>query len=83
MQKGSRLSHNSPSLTRSYSETSERFHDRGSSVDVDKYNLEGADLKTRFPNVDEAKLLRKIDIRVVPVLCIMYLLAFLDRYVLV
>ena len=57
--------------------------DQRESVSLDKYNLEGADLKTRFPNVDEAKLLRKIDIRVVPVLCIMYLLAFLDRYVLV
>ena len=45
----------------------------------DKYNLEGGDLRARFPNVDEAKVIRKIDIRVVPVLCIMYLLAFLDR----
>ena len=62
-------------------ETSERFQERGSSVDVGKYNLEGVDLKTRFPNVNEAKLLRKIDMRVVPVLCIMYLLAFLDRCV--
>ena len=31
--------------------------------------------------VDERKLLRKIDLRLVPVLCILYLLAFLDRYV--
>ena len=45
----------------------------------DKYNLEGGDLRARFPNVDEAKVIRKIDIRAVPVLCIMYLLAFLDR----
>ncbi|KAI0959406.1 hypothetical protein AcW1_004236 [Taiwanofungus camphoratus] len=37
------------------------------------------DYRTRFPNIDEAKVLRKIDIRVVPVLCILYLLAFLDR----
>ncbi|KAF7795872.1 hypothetical protein EIP86_007039 [Pleurotus ostreatoroseus] len=29
--------------------------------------------------VDERKLLRKIDLRLVPVLCILYLLAFLDR----
>ncbi|KAF9644846.1 MFS general substrate transporter [Thelephora ganbajun] len=35
--------------------------------------------KEIFPNVDEDKVLRKIDIRVVPVLCLLYLLAFLDR----
>ena len=34
-----------------------------------------------FPSVDESKVMRKIDIRVVPVLCLMYLLAFLDRSV--
>lgn len=32
-----------------------------------------------FPGVDESKIVRKIDIRVVPVLCLLYLLAFLDR----
>ena len=32
-----------------------------------------------FPGVDERKIVRKIDIRVVPVLCLLYLLAFLDR----
>ena len=54
--------------------------------DVEKhYNLapygvpEGGDYKARFPNIDERKVIRKIDIRVVPVLCILYLLAFLDR----
>lgn len=54
--------------------------------DVEKqYNLvphgnpEGGDYRARFPNIDEAKVIRKIDIRVVPVLCILYLLAFLDR----
>ncbi|KAG4034803.1 hypothetical protein MFRU_002g01550 [Monilinia fructicola] len=30
-------------------------------------------------NTTEAKLMRKIDLRVIPFLCIMYLLAFLDR----
>jgi hypothetical protein len=30
-------------------------------------------------NVNEAALLRKIDLRVLPFICIMYLLAFLDR----
>lgn len=31
------------------------------------------------PGIDERKLMRKIDIRLLPVLCILYLLAFLDR----
>ena len=30
-------------------------------------------------SVDENQLVRKIDLRVVPVLCVLYLLAFLDR----
>ncbi|KAH9938667.1 major facilitator protein [Fomitopsis serialis] len=37
------------------------------------------DYRARFPNINEAKVLRKIDARVVPVLCVLYLLAFLDR----
>ena len=56
------------------------------SPDVEKqYNLapytksEGGDYRARFPNVNEAKVIRKIDIRVIPVLCVLYLLAFLDR----
>lgn len=32
-----------------------------------------------FPNVDEAKVLRKMDVRLIPMLSILYLLAFLDR----
>jgi len=35
--------------------------------------------KEMFPDVDESKVMRKIDIRVVPVLCLLYVLAFLDR----
>jgi len=35
--------------------------------------------KDIFPGVDETKLMRKIDTRVVPILCLLYLLAFLDR----
>ena len=31
--------------------------------------------------VNERRVLTKIDLRVVPVLCVLYLLAFLDRYV--
>ena len=37
--------------------------------------------KETSPDVDESKVMRKIDIRVVPVLCLMYFLAFLDRSV--
>ncbi|KZT12700.1 MFS general substrate transporter [Laetiporus sulphureus 93-53] len=37
------------------------------------------DFRARFPNIREAQVMRKIDMRVVPVLCILYLLAFLDR----
>ena len=55
-------------------------------MDVEKpYDLtpygqtEGGDYRARFPNVDERKVMRKIDIRVVPVLCVLYLLEFLDR----
>ncbi|KAI0636652.1 MFS general substrate transporter [Trametes polyzona] len=63
-----------------------RRDDDATPTDVEKqYNLapyvsaEGGDYKTRFPNVDEAKVVRKIDLRVVPCLCVLYLLAFLDR----
>ena len=33
------------------------------------------------PHTTERKLVAKIDLRVIPFLCILYLLAFLDRYV--
>lgn len=33
------------------------------------------------PNVDDAALVRKIDMRVLPMLFIIYFVAFLDRYV--
>ncbi|CCM04874.1 uncharacterized protein FIBRA_07067 [Fibroporia radiculosa] len=36
-------------------------------------------LQSRFPEIDEAKIVRKIDVHVIPVLCLVYLLAFLDR----
>lgn len=39
------------------------------------------DYKQRFPNINESKVVRRIDLKVVPVLSIMYLLAFLDRCV--
>ncbi|THH00403.1 hypothetical protein EW026_g2122 [Hermanssonia centrifuga] len=44
------------------------------------FNHEGSvDCKSESAGVDERKLLRKIDLRLVPALCILYLLAFLDR----
>ena len=63
----------------SRTERSASFQEREGSLVTDKYNLEAGDLKARFPNVNEAKVMRKIDMRVVPVLCVLYLLAFLDR----
>ena len=35
--------------------------------------------KDMYPNIDEAALMRKIDMRVIPILCLMFLLTFLDR----
>lgn len=40
-----------------------------------------AGYRERYPNVNQAKLVRKIDLRVIPMISILYLLAFLDRYV--
>jgi hypothetical protein len=45
------------------------------------YNEEAPELVTCPPHTTEAKLVRRIDLHVIPFLCIMYLLAFLDRYV--
>ncbi|TBU38440.1 MFS general substrate transporter [Dichomitus squalens] len=67
-------------------ESDSGLESRTAPSDVEKqYNLapygvpeEGA-YKARFPNIDERKVIRKIDMRVVPVLCVLYLLAFLDR----
>ena len=62
--------------------------DGAASRDVEKHGAHSSaaseadvdvDYKARFPNIDEKKVLRKIDFRVVPVLCVLYLLAFLDR----
>ncbi|KAL1947977.1 hypothetical protein VTO73DRAFT_13701 [Trametes versicolor] len=38
-----------------------------------------AGYRERYPNVNQAKLARKIDMRVIPMISILYLLAFLDR----
>ena len=32
-----------------------------------------------YPDIDESALVRKIDIRVIPVLCLLYFFALLDR----
>lgn len=32
-----------------------------------------------YPDVNESELIRRIDIRVVPALCLMFVFAFLDR----
>lgn len=41
--------------------------------------LELADLVTRFPEERRKKLIRKVDWRLVPVLALYYLLAWIDR----
>jgi len=35
--------------------------------------------KEMYPNVDESALMRRIDMRVIPMLCVVYLFAYLDR----
>jgi hypothetical protein len=47
-------------------------------TDRDSNSAEG-DIDIDFSGVDEAKTLRKMDIRLIPVLAVLYLLAFLDR----
>ncbi|KAI0672890.1 major facilitator protein [Trametes maxima] len=37
------------------------------------------DYKLLYPGVNEAKLLRKVDMRVIPIITVLYFLAFLDR----
>jgi hypothetical protein len=53
----------------------------GSVDDEKNVYVEHLDYKTRFPAIEEAKLMRKVDLHLVPVLCVLYLLAFLDRSV--
>jgi len=51
------------------------------STDGEPTKLGGRNLtaKEMYPNINESALLRRIDIRVVPVLCLLFLFAFLDR----
>jgi hypothetical protein len=49
---------------------------------VHTQEIRGFDLTSRdldFSCVDEAKVLRKMDIRLIPILAVLYLLSFLDR----
>jgi len=36
--------------------------------------------KEMFPDINESALIRKIDIRVIPVLCVLFVFASLDRF---
>lgn len=44
-------------------------------------SLEEKALSSRFSHINERKLMMKIDMRVIPVLALVYFTAFLDRYV--
>ena len=35
--------------------------------------------KEMYPDIDESALMRRIDMRVIPILCMVYLFAYLDR----
>ena len=57
----------------------------GSTSDEDKASLHSDDREVKqssstTKNVSERQLLRKIDLRIIPVLCVLYVLSFLDRY---
>ncbi|KAI0807648.1 MFS general substrate transporter [Fomes fomentarius] len=61
----------------------EKQYDLGGAVPfVDHETSVGSksgDYRACFPDVNEARVIRKIDTRVIPVLCVLYLLSFLDR----
>ena len=57
----------------SFLEKQSNIHSSASST------LERIPYKVRFAHINERKVMNKIDFRVVPVLCLLYLLAFLDR----
>ena len=42
-------------------------------------DVEGTGEELDFSNIDEKKVLRKMDIRLIPMLALLYLLSFLDR----
>jgi hypothetical protein len=53
--------------------------DKGKTEKVEVQKLESGELTRDFPNIDEKKLLRKIDLYIVPILTLLYLLSFIDR----
>ncbi len=48
-------------------------------VHVPKHDPNWTGTDVDFSGVDEAKVLRKMDMRLIPVLAVLYLLSFLDR----
>jgi hypothetical protein len=50
---------------------------------ADHHVSEGSshDLSAEHPTIKERKLVLKIDLRILPILCVVYLMAFIDRYV--
>jgi hypothetical protein len=50
---------------------------------ADGYASKGSshELSVEQPAINERKLLLKIDLRVLPILCVVYLMAFIERYV--
>jgi hypothetical protein len=76
----------------SLSEKAEVLHDDLLSSTSEKDNIAGKDTKNHahhdpnwtgddvdFSHVDEKKVLRKLDLRLMPMLTLLYLLSFLDR----
>jgi hypothetical protein len=55
--------------------------EKAGSAHTDPESSSAGDLPASVGGVDDARLLRKIDLRVLPFICVMYLLAFLDRHV--
>lgn len=47
--------------------------------ELDEHNLNSEGQDDDFSGIDEKKTLRKMDIRLIPALAVLYLLAFLDR----
>jgi MFS transporter, ACS family, DAL5 transporter family protein len=50
-----------------------------SSLDVEELELEGEEGDFYIDPITEKKLLRKLDLRLIPWLCLLYLISFLDR----
>lgn len=78
---------NKPSIEQDESIGSVHLVEKGADsphVDVDsnlspKGDVEWKGQDVQFSHIDEKKVLRKMDIRLIPVLAVLYLMAFLDR----